>query len=61
MKYTATEKFKTLGIENSYQGLRTEDYFDFLYGKQVEIDNPPKHLIEGKFIEKVLKVKKEGD
>ena len=63
MEYQATAKFKELGIENCYQFLTIKDYQDFMRGKIVKIDNPPKHLIEGKYIEKVKKtgVSKNGN
>lgn len=53
MQYKATKKFKELGIENSYQGLETEIYYALRNGKKVEIENAPKHLIDGEYIEKV--------
>jgi len=59
-KYKSTQKFHDLGIENSYQGLPTHLYYDLRMGKEVELTDPPKHLIEGKYIEKVG-VKKNGN
>ena len=56
-KYIATKKFKELGIEESYQGLNTDDYFSFLAGKEVDLKEVPKKLLNG-YIEKVEKVKK---
>jgi len=53
MKYKATEKFKELGIENSYQGLTVGEYFSLNEGKATELKFPPKRLINGKYIEKV--------
>ena len=53
MKYKATERFKALGIENSYQGLTVGEYFAFNEGKAVDLPFPPRDLIEGKYIEKV--------
>lgn len=57
MKYKATKDFQKLGIDNSYQGLETRQYFDLREGKEVEIKQVPIPLIEGKFIEEV-KIKK---
>ncbi len=55
-KVIATEKFKKeLGIENNYQGLKTEDYYKLKAGKTIDIDDIPAHLVEGKFIEKIKK------
>ena len=53
MKYKATEKFKELGIENSYQGLTVGEYFSLNEGKATKLKFPPKRLINGKYIEKV--------
>ena len=53
MKYKATKKFLELGIENSYQGLITNEYFDLRAGAEVELRKVPKHLLEGKYIEEV--------
>ena len=58
MKYKATEKFKELGIENSYQGLLTEDYYKLRNGGIVEIEFPPKHLIDGNYIKELKSDKK---
>ena len=55
MKYKATKKFLELGIENSYQGLITNEYFDLRAGAEVELREVPKHLLEGKYIEKAPK------
>ena len=52
MKYKATEKFKALGTENSYQQLHTDDYNALKAGKAVELKTPPSHLIKGKYIER---------
>lgn len=58
-RWVATKKFKEeLGIENSYQGLKTVDYYKLKAGGEIELDEVPVHLIEGKFIEKIKKVKK---
>ena len=53
MKYKATEAFKKLGIENSYQGLNTINYYKLKACAAIELKAPPKHLINGKYIEKV--------
>ena len=58
MLVKATEKFKELGIENSYQGLPTDKYFKLKAGAEVDLDEIPIHLIEGKYIEKIKKLKK---
>jgi len=52
-KYKATEKFQKLGIDSSYQGLETWQYYDLRNGKEVEIKQIPILLIEGKFLEEV--------
>ena len=52
MKYKATDKFKQLGTENSYQQLHTDDYNALKAGKAVELKTPPPHLIKGKYIER---------
>ena len=57
-RWRATDKFKKeLGIENSYQGLKTEDYYKLKAGAELDLDEVPVHLIEGKFIEKIKKIK----
>jgi len=56
--YVATPKFQDLGIDNSYQGLNTHEYYGLLYGKEVELRHPPKFLIENKYIQKVKDLKK---
>jgi len=55
MKYKATEKFKELGIDNSYQGLQTWQYYDLRLGKEVEIELVPVFLIENNFIKEIEK------
>ena len=57
MKVKATEKFQELGIENSYQGLDTEDYFALRRGEVIELKEIPAHLMAGKYIEKIKKEK----
>ena len=52
-KYKATEKFKNLGTDNSFQGLETWQYFDLRAGKQVEIKQIPIPLIKGEFVQEV--------
>lgn len=53
-KIRATEKFKKeAGIENNYQGLRTDQYYKLKAGGIIDIENIPEHLIEKKFIEKI--------
>ena len=61
MKYKATEGFKSLGQESSYQGLPTEIYVALKRGETVEIPNPPRHLIDGKYIERARKPKEIED
>lgn len=58
MKYKATKKFQELGIENSYQGLNTDDYFALRNGKIVELNQVPNHLLDGKYIEQI-RIRKE--
>lgn len=55
--YKATEKFQKLGIDSSYQGLETWQYFDLREGKEVEIKQVPILLLEQKFVEEVKKEK----
>ena len=57
-KYKATEKFKELGIDNSYQGLETWQYYDLRNGKEIEIEQVPIRLLELKFIKEIKKIKK---
>lgn len=62
MKYKATEKFKELGIENSYHQLGTEDFHTLQRGETVDVklDSNNQYLINRKYIEKVTqKVKGE--
>ena len=49
--YRATSKFKILVIDNSYQQLTIEQWTKFHTNKIVNMDNPPKHLLEGGLIE----------
>lgn len=58
MKIKATRKFLELGIENSYQGLKTDDYYALRNGKTIELSQAPSHLLGGKYIEKVKEYKK---
>ena len=55
MKYKATEKFKELGIENSYHQLDPDDLAALQAGETVDIklDNNNQYLSTGKYIEKV--------
>ena len=58
-KYKATEKFKELGIDNSYQGLETWQYYDLRNGKEIEIEYVPFFLLDHKFVEEVKEEIKE--
>ena len=54
MKVKATEKFKKeAGIENNYQGLRTDQFYKLKAGGIIDLEDIPEHLIENKFIEKI--------
>jgi len=57
MKYKATEKFRELGIDSSYQGLQTWQYFDLRNGKEVEIKQVPIKLLQFKYIKEIKKNK----
>lgn len=57
-KYKANKSFQELGIENSYQGLETWQYYDLKNGKIVEIEQVPIPLIENKFVKEIKKEKK---
>ena len=51
MKYKATEKFKELDSLDNYKGLGRKIFEALESGKSVEIKNPPKKLIDEKYIE----------
>jgi hypothetical protein len=55
VKYKATEKFKELGIENNYQFLTVEQYFNLLGGRitEIQLSNRNQYLIKDGYIEKV--------
>lgn len=59
-RYKATERFKELGIDNSYQGLHTDVYYMLLHGHAVELNEMPEHLTKGKYVEE-LKGAKNGN
>ena len=52
MKYKPTLKFKTLNKLNAHQGLSREEFIKFMDGKTVDCD-PPKRLIDEKYLKKV--------
>ena len=60
MLYKATKKFLELGIENSYQFLTCEQYFDLRSGKQVDC-NPRQYLIDGGYVVAVKEHKVKGE
>ncbi len=54
MKVKENEKFKKeAGIENNYQGLRTDQFYKLKAGGIIDLEDIPEHLIENKFIEKI--------
>ena len=58
--YKATKDFQTLGIENGYQRLSCDDFWSLVNGETVQLIDAPQHLIDGDYIVKVTKQKKEG-
>ena len=60
MKYKATKKFERLGIDNSYQGLNTKDYYSLKAGNVVDIEDVPSVLLEENYVEKITETKKRG-
>ncbi|MFO8066847.1 MAG: hypothetical protein R6U11_04615 [Bacteroidales bacterium] len=57
-KYKPTKKFKELGIQRDYQGLTVNQFNRLKEGKQVKLNSPPEHLIDGDYIKKVKTKKK---
>jgi len=61
MKYRATEKFKKLGIDNSYQGLHTNDYEALKRGEEIELKEVFEWLILENYLEEVKEKIKEKE
>jgi len=57
-KYKAKKEFMDLGIEECYQGLETEKFYQLRAGKEVEIKNPSKKLLE---VLEIVKEQKNGN
>lgn len=53
MKYIKTDKFYELTAMDNYQGLGQEKFQSFERGEEIELDNAPKELISGKYIEEM--------
>ena len=53
MKYIKTDKFYELTAMDDYQGLGQGKFQSFERGEEVELDDAPKELISGKYIEEV--------
>jgi hypothetical protein len=53
MKYIKTDKFYKLNALNNFQGLGQDNFQAFERGEEVELDDAPKELISGKYIEEV--------
>ena len=53
MKYIKTDKFYELTAMNNYQELGQDNFQSFERGEEVELDDAPKELISGKYIEEV--------
>jgi len=53
MKYIKTDKFHELNAMNNFQGLGQEKFQAFERGEEVELDDAPKDLISGKYIEEM--------
>jgi hypothetical protein len=62
MKYKPTEKFKELGIENSYHQLHHEDFHALQRGEivDIELEKNNRYLVTDKYIEKVIDKKSRG-
>tara|TARA_R110000744_G_scaffold34839_1_gene80948 strand:- start:3549 stop:3728 length:180 start_codon:yes stop_codon:yes gene_type:complete len=50
MKYVMSKKIKTFSAVNDWQGLGEKNAKILEAGKIVELKNPPKHLITGRYI-----------
>jgi hypothetical protein len=53
MKYIKTDKFYELNAMNNFQWLGQDNFQAFERGEEVELDDAPKELISGKYIEEV--------
>ena len=53
MKYIKTDKFYELTAMDNYQGLGQDKFQCFERNEEVELDDAPKELISGKYIEEV--------
>ena len=58
MRYKISKKITSFSAMDDWQGLGKETAEKLENGETVEIKNPPKHLVEGGYIEKTQKGKK---
>lgn len=52
MKYIKTKKISTFKALDDFQGLGRENANALEAGKEVELEDPPKHLVKGGYIKK---------
>tara|TARA_Y100000310_G_C20067049_1_gene527614 strand:- start:180 stop:359 length:180 start_codon:yes stop_codon:yes gene_type:complete len=54
-KYKMSKKIQSFSALDDWQGLGKEKAEELEEGKVVELKNPPKHLVDGGYIEEVKK------
>ena len=50
MKYKMSKKMSSFSALNDFQGLGREVAMELEAGKEIEIKDPPKHLIDGGYL-----------
>jgi len=50
MKYKMSKKMSSFSALNDFQGLGKEVAMELEAGKEIEIKDPPKHLIDGGYL-----------
>jgi len=50
MKYKMSKKMSSISALNDFQGLGKEVAMELEAGKEIEIKDPPKHLIDGGYL-----------
>ena len=50
MKYKMSKKISSFSALNDFQGLGREVAMELEAGKEIEIKDPPKHLIDGGYL-----------
>ena len=55
MKYKMSKKMSSISALNDFQGLGREVAMELEAGKEIEIKDPPKHLIDGGYLIKANK------